>query len=255
VAFGEHRNVRLGAGDTVIFSSKAIPGNEREIGRVASQLTRAGVRVIAARDEFVHVSGHPAREELSKLIQWLRPRIMVPVHGEHTHLQAHADLAAAENVSDVVVVENGTMLRVAPGPVEVVDDVPVGKRAVTSGGLVALDSPGVQDRRRMIFNGAVAVFLVLDDAGNLISPPSVVLRGLHVENLGEAAAKAVAERIADLPRPRRRDDKEVELAVRQALRGELRRRTSQRPSIDVEIVRLDEDAIPAARSAQTAETR
>ncbi|MDA0654705.1 MAG: ribonuclease J, partial [Proteobacteria bacterium] len=204
VAFGEHRNVRLRRGDTVIFSSKAIPGNEREIGRVASQLTRSGVRVVTGRDSFVHVSGHPARDELAKMIQWLRPRIVVPVHGELTHLEAHAELARAQGEVETIVVENGAMLEIGPDGPKVVGEVAFGKRAITAAGLRALDSPGVTDRRRMMFNGAVAVFLVLDPAGNPVSPPSVVLRGLDVENGVEAAATAVAERIADLPRARRR---------------------------------------------------
>ena len=253
VAFGEHRNVRLGRGDTVIFSSKAIPGNEREIARVASQLTRTGVRVVTGRDAFVHVSGHPARDELAKMIQWLRPRLVVPVHGELTHLEAHAELARAQGEIETVVIENGAMLEIGPGGVEVVGEVAVGKRAVTAAGLRALDSPGVADRRRMMFNGAVAVFLVLDPVGNPVSPPSVVLRGLDIEDGAEAAAKAVAERIADLPRARRGDDAEIELAVRQALRAQFRRRSGQRPSIDVEIVRLDRDAVAvSARKVENA---
>jgi len=254
VAFGKHRNVSLTVGDTVIFSSKAIPGNERSIGRVTSQLIRAGVRVITERERFVHVSGHPARGELSKLIEWLNPRIVIPVHGEMSHLKAHAELAEAEETDlETIVIENGTMLRIAPGPVEIVDKVPVGKRAVTGVHLVAVDNSGVQDRRRMMFNGAVTVFLVFNEAGNLVSLPSVVLRGLDIKDGADVSASAVAKGIADLPSVRRYDDKEVELAVRQTVRGGLRRCTLQRPLIDVEIVRLDDDAIPSSRFAQAVE--
>lgn len=250
VAFGEHRNVSLSMGDTVIFSSKAIPGNERAIGRVTSQLIRAGVRVVTERERFVHVSGHPARGELSKLIEWLKPQIVVPVHGEMLHLKAHADLAESESGIETIVVENGTMLRITPGPVEIVDEVPVGKRAVSGVDLVPMDDSSVQERRRMMFNGTVTAFLVFSEAGNLVSLPSVVLRGVDVKDSAGVSASAVEKRIENLPLALRRDDKEVELAVRQAVRGELRRRTSRRPLIDVEILRLGDDAIPSSRLAQ-----
>jgi ribonuclease J len=243
IAGGEHKHVRLGPGDTAIFSSKAIPGNEAAIFRVIGQLQRSGVEVITGRSHFVHVSGHPAREEMKQMIRWLRPRTVVPVHGEVGHLRAHAALAAVEG-AETLVVENGALVRLAPGPAEVIGEVPVGKRAVTRSGLVPLDSPGVQDRRRMMFNGSVVALLVMNEDGRLSTPARIVFRGVDLPE-GEAAAitKAVTDRVEDIPRARCGDNKEVELAVRQALRGHLKRLTAQRPSIDVEIVRVN--ATPA----------
>ena len=248
VAGGEHKRVRLGQGDTAIFSSKAIPGNEAAIFRVIGQLQRAGVEVLTGRDHFVHVSGHPAREELKQMIRWLRPGTVVPVHGEIGHLRAHATLAEAEGAATCVV-ENGALVRLAPGPVEAAGEVPVGKFAVTASGLVPLDSPGVQDRRRMMFNGSVVALLVMNEDGRLGAPARVVFRGVDLpEGEAAAAAEAVTDRVEDMPRARRGDNEEVELAVRQALRGRLKRLTAQRPSIDVEIVRVNATPVrvPAA---------
>ena len=257
VAAGDHRHIRLAAGDTAIFSSKVIPGNERPIADVVNRLVRAGVRVVTERDRFVHVSGHPARDELVRMLAMLRPGIVVPVHGELRHLMSHAELAEANGVAQTLVVENGAVVRLAPGPAEVVDEVHVGKLAVTSAGLTALDSPAVQARKRMMFNGNATAFLVFGEDGRLAAPPRLVLRGIEVGTDGgiERAAREVADRVGDLPRARRGSDAEVELAVRQTLRSLLRAGTSQRPSIDVEIVRLPAEESIAVRQGTLEERR
>ena len=245
VAFGGHRRVRLSRNDTVIFSSKAIPGNERDISRVTTQLLNMGVRVITGSDSFVHVSGHPARGELQKMIEWIRPRMVVPVHGGPGHLSAHAELAKALGVEQAPVVANGNMLRIFPGDPEVIDEVPVGKLAISGTRLVELDSPGVQERRRMMFNGAISVFVVLNSEGDLLSIPNAVVRGVDVDEDKNKdpdevwAVRVVRDIVVSLPKVRCRDDEAVELAIRRALRGELRKRTNQRPSIDIGVVRLD----------------
>ena len=242
VASGEHRSVRLNAGDTVIFSSKVIPGNERAVARVTCSLERAGVRVIDGTDHFVHVSGHPAREELRHLIRWLRPQTVVPVHGELRHLRAHAALADSEGVPRTLVVENGAVVRLAPGPADVVGQLPAAKLAVSRDGLVPLDSPGLLERRRMMFNGSAAAFVVLRADGVLAAAPRILLRGLDGDKDAMAnAARAIGEHIRDITGAHRRDDAEVELTVRRVLRGVLRQLTNQRPRIDVEILRLGGD--------------
>lgn len=241
IAFGEHKNIRLGRGDTVVFSSKVIPGNERPIGRVVNRFIRDGVRVVTEKDHLVHVSGHPNRDELEQMIGWLRPRTVVPVHGEHRMLEGHAELARSLGVP-ALVVNNGSVVRIVPGPPEVVDEVEVGRLAVAGGRTMPLDSASIQARRRMMFNGNATVLLVLDSGGEPNVPPKVILRGIDLpEGAEEAIRRAAEERLRDLPRARRRDDDEVNLAVRQALRSELRRFTNQRPAIDVEIVRLPAD--------------
>ena len=258
VASGEHRSVRLNAGDTVIFSSKVIPGNERAVARVTGSFEGAGVRVIDGRDHFVHVSGHPAREELRRLIRWLRPQAVVPIHGELRHLRAHAALADSEGVPRTLVVENGAIVRLAPGRADVVGEVPAAKLAVSGAGLVPLDSPGLLERRRMMFNGSVAAFVVLRADGALAAAPRILLRGLDGdEDATTNAARAIGERIRDVLEVNRRDNVEVELAVRRVLRGALRQLTNQRPRIDVEILHLgiDEGFFPAGFSPSPEQQR
>ncbi|HET6223250.1 MAG TPA: ribonuclease J, partial [Dongiaceae bacterium] len=121
IARDDHPTVSLEKGDTVIFSSRIIPGNERSIGELQNGLVRLGVEIITERDHFVHVSGHPARDELLAMYQWVRPRIAIPVHGEARHLRAHARLAESGQVGQALVIENGDVVRLAPGPAEVVD--------------------------------------------------------------------------------------------------------------------------------------
>ena len=114
IAHGGHKHLTLGEGDTVIFSARMIPGNEDGIGRLHNQLVRCGVRVVTGKDHFIHVSGHPARDELTRMYQLTRPRISVPVHGERRHLAEHAALARTCRVPKAIVNENGGMIRLAP---------------------------------------------------------------------------------------------------------------------------------------------
>lgn len=253
VATGEHRNIHMGRGDTVIFSSKVIPGNERSIGRVVNHLIRGGVNVVTEKDRKVHVSGHPYQDELRQMLRWLRPKIALPVHGELRNLARHAELSREEGVAETLVIEDGALVRLAPGPAEVIDQIPTQRLPVGGSGPIAAEGPALLARRRMMFNGSVVVMLVLGVNGELAAAPRVVLRGVDLPEGGEASALAtVAARVADLPRPRRMDDEEVNLAVRQALRSEFRQVTGQRPGIDVEIVRLGAPA--ASRVSRETET-
>jgi len=253
IAFGEHRTVKFGRGDTVIFSSKVIPGNEKSIGRVVNSLLRGGVKVVTEKDHFVHVSGHPYRQELRQMIAWLRPRYVLPVHGDVRQLNGHAELARSCG-STAIVVNDGDEVRLAPGEPEVLTQVPYGRLAVAGSRPVPLDTEAIQARRRMMFNGAATVLLVLDADGEPSAPAKVILRGLDLpEGAAEKIRRAAEARVMDLPRPRRVDDDEVNLAVRQAIRGELKAFTQQRPAIDVEIVRLpatDAVSYPARRGVR-----
>ena len=246
IATGEHRNIRLGRGDTVIFSSKVIPGNERPIARIVNALVRSGAKVVTERDAKVHVSGHPNRDELKQMIAWLRPKVVVPVHGAHQMLEGHAELARRQGI-DAMVISNGDMLRFTAAGAEVVDRIDTGRLAVSGSGPIPLDAIAIQARRRMMYNGAATVILVLDAQGEPAAPARLLLRGIDLPEGAEDKIRRVAEdRVRDVPRARRRVDPEIDLAVRQALRGELRAHTNQRPAIDVEIVRVGSDARVAA---------
>ncbi len=246
IAVNEHPHVSLGKGDVVIFSSKIIPGNELAINRVHNRLISLGVEVITEDDHFVHVSGHPCRDELARMYQWVRPEIAVPVHGEARHLVEHARFARSLQVPQSVVVENGDLLRLAPGPAEVVDHVFFGRLVADGSALVNAETPVMKTRRRMMHNGVAFVTLVVDGDGGLAALPRISTQGLFHpdEDEGEyaevlaAAAEAARVAFAALPVRARGDDDAVAEAVQVAVRRPLRASRGKRPLVEVQIVRL-----------------
>jgi ribonuclease J len=242
IANDSHPHVTLSGGDVVIFSSRIIPGNERSIFRLQNQLVRQGVEVITEKDHFVHVSGHPGRDEMIRLYGLLRPRISVPVHGEARHLQEHAQLARDCGVSHAVELQNGEMLKLAPGAVEIVDIVPIGRLAVDGTRLVTMDSVIMRDRHRMVHNGSAVVTIVLDRLGKLLGEPQISAHGLldaeHEAEAHEAVVESVREAIDELPRLARQDDGVVRETARLALRRHLKQSHGKKPLTDVHLVRV-----------------
>ena len=173
IAGDSHPRVGLSEGDTVIFSSKIIPGNERTIADLHNRLLRRGIEVITEKDAGVHVSGHPCRGELRQMYQWIRPQIAVPVHGEARHMQAHGALARALQVPEPVFVENGDLLRLAPGPAAVIGRAQAGRLALDGENIVATDHVSIGARRKLMHNGAIFVSVIVDRRGRtLVSRPS-----------------------------------------------------------------------------------
>lgn len=239
IAQDNHPNIALGEGDTVIFSSRVIPGNERAIGTVQDNLVRRGCRLMTDMDHLVHVSGHPARDELRKLYRLVRPRYAVPVHGEWRHMSAHAGLAQ-EMGAHPVMIEDGDVLSLAPGSVEVTDSAPVGRLALDGTRVVPLNGDVMAARRRMLFNGMVMGSLAVDETGRLRGTPRVSAPGLFEADDPEThrISADFATAIADLPMPLRRDDAALMDAARSALRRTLGRRFSKRPLVDVHLLRV-----------------
>ena len=238
----EHPHVVLEEGDTVIFSSRVIPGNEISIGRLQNALSRQGLHVVTDRDHFIHVSGHPAREELAQMYQWVRPKIAIPVHGEARHLAEHAELARACQVPQALVAENGELIRLAPQGAEVVERVETGRLALDGTRLVPLGDESVRARQRMNFNGAAMATVVLDGKGALRTDPHVTLQGLldgQGEEGLEAARTTIREALASLSRAKLGDDAAVHETVRVALRRWAYRLLGKRPVTDVHVLRLD----------------
>jgi ribonuclease J len=239
IAADQHRNVALGEGDTVIFSSRVIPGNERAIGAVQDNLVRRGVRLITADDHLTHVSGHPGRDDLKQLYGWVRPRYSVPVHGEWRHLSAHASLAQELGIHPILM-ENGDILSLAPGRAEIVDSAPTGRLAVDGGRLVPLTGGVMAARRRMLFNGVVLASIAVDGHGRLLGTPKLSAPGLFEPEDPEAerVVQEFQSLLADLPTPLLRDDANFPEAARSALRRALGRRLQKRPLVDVHVIRV-----------------
>jgi ribonuclease J len=223
IAEESHPIISLEEGDTVVFSSKTIPGNEKAVGAVINNLARQRIRVLTADQAPVHSSGHPRQEELRRFYHWLKPELLIPMHGEAWHLQSHAEFARSCGIPQVRIVENGEVLRLAPGPAEVVSQVPTGRLHV-DGRLVvpAIDGPA-RMRRKLSFVGVVFVSLAFDAGGDLILDPLIKTEGLpplDEEGLPFAGflLAVVEQALNSLPRPRRRDDEAVIELIRQTVR-------------------------------------
>lgn len=241
IAFGDHRNIELESGDLVVFSSKIIPGNERPIDRVQNQLVSIGIEIATEKDHFVHTSGHPSRDELAEMYAWVRPELAVPVHGEARHLIEHAQFALENGAQRSVVIRNGDMLRLHPGLGEIIDRVPVGRLALDGRKLVAEDSSNLQMRRRLMFNGLIAVTVLLDAAGAVKMPPRVLVRGVpgtESSNFATDTVQRIDKDLRDLSRGQRRDDDVIDNIVRRIVRRLLKPLTYGRPPIEVDIIRL-----------------
>ncbi len=243
IASGEHRDISLDPGDTVIFSSRVIPGNETTIHRLHNKLVHLGVEIITADDHLVHVSGHPARAELSQMYQWVRPQIAIPVHGEARHLAAHAELARECQVPQQILAGNGSLIRLAPGPAGIVDHVPSGRLAVDGHRLLPLDSPILRARQKMTFNGSATVTLVIGADGLFQGAPIVTTQGLLDPEAEDDKLALVAEGVEDalrgLPKISRRDDTLVKETARIAVRRVCNRMLGKKPVTDVHLVRLE----------------
>ena len=239
IANDTHRNVALGEGDTVIFSSRVIPGNERAIGLVHDNLVRRGVRLMTADDHMVHVSGHPARDELRRLYALVRPTYAVPVHGEWRHLSAHAALAK-EAGSTPIMMEDGDILSLSGNRPEVTDSAPVGRLALDGNRLVPMTGGVMAARRRMLFNGVVIASVAVDGAGILRGNPVISAPGLFEPDDAESkrVGREFAAAFADLPSSLRRDDPALADAARAALRRALGRALQKRPLVDVHLLRV-----------------
>jgi ribonuclease J len=239
IAQDNHPRVSLGEGDTVVFSSRVIPGNERAIGAVQDALVRRGVRLMTDDDHLVHVSGHPARDELRRLYRLVKPRFAVPVHGEWRHLTAHAELAR-EAGAEPVLLEDGDVLNLAPGRVEVVDSAVTGRLVVDGNRLVPLGGGVMAARKRMLFNGVAVASLAVDAAGRLLGRPRLSAPGLFELDDPETdrISGEIADSLADLPATLRRDDAALTEAARASLRRALGKRLQKRPLVEVHVLRV-----------------
>ncbi len=242
IAREDHPNIVLEKGDVVIFSSRIIPGNEKAIGRLQNALARRGIEIVTELDSFVHVSGHPAQEELLRMYQLIRPKVAIPIHGEARHIAAHARLAEECQVGEALAIENGEVVRLASGRGAVVDKVAVGRLAAEGTMLLPLSGAALKQRRRVAFQGGATATIVLSRDGRLAAPAQVTVIGLAEEDEIEEAmpllCDAVERAVADLPSAQKRDDEAVREAVRRGLRRPLFELFRKRPLIDVTLVRI-----------------
>ncbi|MGP2493080.1 ribonuclease J [Mesorhizobium sp. PUT5] len=238
----EMKSVALTAGDTVIFSSRTIPGNEKAILEIKNRLIDLGMKIIEDGDALVHVSGHPRRAELRQMYQWVRPRIGVPVHGEAAHLVAQGSLMAVSGIGQVAQVRDGDMLRLAPGAATIIDQLPYG-RIYKDGRLTGTDEAmGIRDRRKLSFAGHVAVNVVLDDRYELAGDPDLVAIGVAEADAGgnlleDMMLDAAIGAVDSIPRQRRKDLDLVQESVRRAVRAAANEAWGKKPLVTVFVTR------------------
>ena len=237
IAEDTHPNIALDEGDLVVFSSKTIPGNEKAVSAVHNNLASLGVDVITSDDALVHTSGHPRQDELKLLYGWLNPRAVIPMHGEPRHLLRHVEFAEASGIGETLMAENGDLIRLAPGPAQIVDEMPAGRLHVDGKLIVpAIEGPA-RFRRKLSFAGIVVVSLVIDAKGTLVSDIEIVADGLPA-GLDEKLKAAADEAYESMPRPRLQNDGTIIETVRTAIRRAADAEWGKKPICQVLLHRL-----------------
>jgi ribonuclease J len=243
ISEGDHPVVKLHPGDSVIFSSRTIPGNEREVGRIINSLVRQGVEIITDRDALIHASGHPRRGEVAKFYEWIRPKIAIPAHGEEIHLAEHARFAATCGVADVVRARNGDVVRLAPGEPGIIDEAPSGRLYKDGNTLLPMDDETLRTRQKLAFAGIVTIALAVNGKGEMVGVPDVVIAGLPTKTgagaiMDEVVDEALFQTFDTLPKPKRRDANVVSGAIEKAVRSAVAEAWGKRPAVHVLVIEV-----------------
>ncbi len=235
VANGSH-TIQLQADDTVIFSSKQIPGNEVQIGRIQNTLAAKGIKMVTERQAHVHVSGHPGQPELAQMYDWLRPDVLIPVHGEMRHMMEHARFALGEGVPRALVQSNGDIVRLAPkGPAKI-GNASVGRLVLDGDVILPADGATIADRRKLAINGQISVAVALGKDGRMIGQPQVRVQGVPVEEDRAAFVADAVQATADAVRGGKREVEKLREQVRLAVRKVAKRWTGKQPIVDVLLI-------------------
>ena len=245
IARGDQKNLKLQEGDTVIFSARPIPGNEKEINFVQNRLAGSGVNVINPRDtkHVIHVSGHPARDEIKQMYDWLKPQIVVPVHGEKVMIEGQAELARNCQISQVVAPNNGSVIKLAPGNAEILDHVETGLLAVEPGRIIDAKHVAISERRKLQFSGTVHASVVIDMKGNLLARPHMSLVGLidekdeEEQEFAEDLIDDVEDMIAGLKR-KKLSDVEMSEKIRISIRRNVFEVLRIKAKVSVHLIRV-----------------
>ena len=234
VANGQHP-IALASGDTVVFSSKQIPGNEVAIGRIQNQLAAKGVIMITDRQAHVHVSGHPGRPELLQMYRWMKPEILMPVHGEMRHLMEHARFGLSESIPRALVQTNGDIVRLAPGAPTKIGNAPVGRLVLDGDVILPGDGQTINERRKLALNGQISVAVAIGSRG-LIGTPQVRIQGIPVEEDREPFLEETVSAVIAATKQGGRDRDKLREQIRLATRKVATRWTGKKPNVDVLLI-------------------
>lgn len=245
ISRGDHRDVSLKAGDTVVFSSREIPGNERHLNEVKNNLTAAKINIITPRDtdHTIHVSGHPYRDEVIDMFGWVRPQTVIPVHGERQQLSAQAKLAQECQVPHTIVPCNGSVIKLAPGVPEIVDHVECGLLAVDQKRIINADHQSIVARRKLQYTGAVHASLVLDAKGELVGDPKIDMLGLIDHDSAEIQIEdnlfeEILSLLDDMSWDARMDDDDVQEKIRIGVRRFVSYILGIKPKVTIHVIRI-----------------
>lgn len=239
IAENMHPEIALNEGDTVIFSSRVIPGNEKSIGVIKNKFIRRGINVMSWHHYEIHVSGHPSKDELRQMYGWVKPRIAIPVHGELRHMVEHGRLARSCGVSEVIIPENGTLIRLSPDPAEIVEEVPFGKLALDGTALVRLDHPSLKDRMRLSGAGVVVVSITLDEELEPTNDPQVEIVGLiNMDNLFKVTEMEIKETLLNMSPRERGNDVNLKAAIGTAARRTINSQIGKKPVVITHVTYL-----------------
>ena len=248
IASGTHEMIDLEPGDSVIYSSRQIPGNEPAIIRIQDMLLRRGIEVITDDDARVHVSGHPARDEMAEMYSLIRPQIAIPVHGTARHLLAHAELAKSCQVSQTIIPNNGTIIKLSKTDSGLIGTAKTGALTHEGGEIVDIQSELLRSRRRMLWNGSVSVSVVITGAGALALAPSITQTGLMDDERGDEFIALAGVRIEDKLEGLGRDiykDERVRQAIQSEVRSVAKSMVKRRPNVEIHILRAGSEELMA----------
>ncbi len=235
IAGGQHE-ISLERDDTVMFSSKQIPGNELAIGKIMNQLAERGIKTVTEKQAHIHVSGHPGRPELEAMYRWLRPQLLVPVHGEVRHMMEQCRVGDAVGIPQTLFQKNGQLVRLAPGKAKVIDEVRSGRLALDGDVILPADGATINERRKLALFGQMSVAVAIDGSGRLVGSPAVRHNGVPVEEEAEAFIGEVEDAVAKATSSDFRDRAKMVEALRLAARRVATDWTGKKPQVDVLII-------------------
>jgi len=243
IAHYVHPDVFIEKGDTVIFSSKIIPGNEKKLYNLHNQLVKNGIEVISEENEFVHVSGHPNQEDLKDMYNWVKPKSIIPVHGEHRHMIEHINFAKEMQVPYPVQIENGDIVQIYPGEKpHIVDKAPVGRMYVDGNISISEDSQSLKERKNLANNGYLEVTIIINDKGKVIKKPIFSFKGLPIESQNEDFIFDLEDEVKKTSRTFSLNNSKQENILIEELKKNCRKlvkeKTGKKPYTNINLVRV-----------------
>ena len=237
-----HPDVFVETGDTIIFSSKIIPGNEKKLYSLHNEISKKGIEIITEENAFVHVSGHPNRDDLKDMYSWVKPKCIIPVHGEHRHMREHVDFAKKMQIPHTLLIENGDIIKIFPGnKPEIIDKAPSGKMYLDGSVGVFSDSKSIKDRKNISINGYLEVTLIVANNGK-IKKPIISFKGIPENQYSENVIFDMEDEINNICRSfslnNKNQEKNLIESLKQNCRKIIKERTGKKPFTNINIARI-----------------